>query len=701
MMELLAPAGSREALAAAVQNGADAVYFGGSILNARRFADNFEGEGLVNALDYCHERGVRAYITLNTLVFDREIDTALAFAGEIHKYGADAVIVQDLGLAALIKNEYPSLSIHASTQMGIHDIGGLEYCKNIGIARAVLAREVSIEDIRLLKNASVIELEAFGHGALCMSFSGSCLYSSMAGERSGNRGTCAQPCRKCASVSGSPMETDRCLSPNDICMIEHLQALEDAGVCCIKLEGRMKKPEYVATVTRCYRAALDGADKAQIAAMKRELFDFFNRGDFSTSHFFFDSVKTDRVGSSKPETKAVKDAKQSFDGEQRKLPADALLKLRVGSPARLDMTCRNKRVSVFGAVVQPSQKPQSEENYLSRLAKLGDTPFRLENGAIEMDSDCYISAAELNALRRDASNALAEAFHIRNTSETSGTPFVKTAPKRYSADARKKPVYCVVNTIDQARIAFENGADTVGIVPCGFTLDEIRTLKRGLPQDKKLFLALPNVLITAKQREYVKKLVDSGLFDGAEANSIGQLTLIRDMKTKFAGIGLNALNSYTVSELLRLGFDAVIPSAELAKAQLEALAAEYGQCLILSVHARTPVMQFVHCPVKEHLGCQNCAHDAGTITDEAGRVFPLDTVRFDDKCLVRMLNCRESDLIDIIDELPRCAVYGLDFTAADDRTIVDRLSAFFAAVSGQKVEKLQDATRGHYNRKID
>ena len=282
MMELLSPAGSRESLAAAVQNGADAVYFGGSILNARRFADNFSGDALVSALDYCHERGVKAYITLNTLVFDRELRAALDFAAELYRYGADAVLVQDLGLAALIRHELPDLTLHASTQMGIHDEGGLTYCEKAGIKRAVLAREVSLDEIRLLSVSSSIELEAFAHGALCMSFSGSCLYSSMAGERSGNRGTCAQPCRKAASVFGAPKQNELCLSPNDICMIEHLDELKSAGICCVKLEGRMKKPEYVAAVTRCYRAALDGASKDELSRMKLELFRFYNRGEFST-----------------------------------------------------------------------------------------------------------------------------------------------------------------------------------------------------------------------------------------------------------------------------------------------------------------------------------------------------------------------------------------------------------------------------------
>ena len=357
-MELLSPAGSREALTAAVQNGADAVYFGGGSFNARRFADNFEGDGIISAVDYCHERGVRAYITLNTLVFDRELCDALVFAEQLYRIGVDAVLVQDLGLAGLIRRNLPELTLHASTQMGIHDLGGLQYCKRIGLTRAVLARETSLAQIKYLSNNCDIELETFAHGALCMSFSGSCLYSSMSGERSGNRGTCAQPCRKNASVSGRPSDRDFCLSPNDICMIEHLNALQRAGVACVKIEGRMKKPEYVAAVTRCYRAALDGADASEIVKLKQELFAFFNRGDFNTSHLYRDSVKTDRVGNSKPDKAALAAARQSIQGENRRREVDMTLTLSVGSAAQLNIADGEHAVSMSGAVVPTASKPQ-------------------------------------------------------------------------------------------------------------------------------------------------------------------------------------------------------------------------------------------------------------------------------------------------------------------------------------------------------
>lgn len=699
MMELLSPAGSMDCLVAAVQNGADAVYFGGSILNARRFADNFAGENLVKALDYCHERNVRAYITLNTLVFDRELSSALQFAEQLHRFGADAVLVQDLGLASILRKELPGLILHASTQMGIHDVGGAKYCESIGMKRAVLAREVSLEQIKHISDRTNIELEAFGHGALCMSFSGSCLYSSMSGERSGNRGTCAQPCRKAASVQGKPGASDFCLSPNDICMIEHLADLEKAGICCIKLEGRMKKPEYVAAVTRSYRAALDGADESELVRLKDYMYRFFNRGDFSTAHVYFDSVRTDRVGSSKPEPSEADAAKASCSLDNRKRKVDMHLRLKPGECAMLDVCCSGYTIHTEGAIVQTAAKHQPDEAYAQRLAKLGDTPFSLNNCDVNTYGDCYISAADLNALRRNACAALTEKYHVRN-SKTEVT--IPEELKIKSSAAIGKPfVYAVVSNADEAVTAFETGADYVGLDAPWIDDSGYARLDKYRSAGKKLILVLPNVIITKKQNEFIRNLIESGHFDGAEANNIGQVDLISELRIKIAGIGLNALNTFTVSEFLRIGFDYVIPSQELSAAQFKSLADEYSDRIITWIHGRVPLMHLLHCPVKEHKGCRNCKADAGYVTDEAGRKFPLRTVRYPDKCLVRMLNCNTTDLIDIYEKLPQTAGLRLSFAAEMPEAISERLKALKKTATGETINQYPDSTRGHWNRKVD
>lgn len=707
-MELLSPAGNMECLIAAVQNGADAVYFGGGNFNARRFADNFSGDALVHAVDYCHERGVRCYITLNTLLFDREIPSALDFAGELYRIGADAVLVQDLGLARVLRRELPNLKLHASTQMGIHELHGLEYCKQIGISRAVLAREVSLERIKFLAENSDVEIETFAHGALCMSFSGSCLYSSMSGERSGNRGTCAQPCRKRACVSGKPGADDFCLSTNDICMLNELNALKAAGVACVKIEGRMKKSEYVATITRCYRAAIDGADAKEIAKMRSEAFEMFNRGEFSTSHLYGDSVKTDRIGSSKPSRELIARSEQSVKGERKRFRINLCLKLRVGEAAVLGAWFTDSpdcNVECRGEIVQRANKPQTAGTYTQRLMKLGDTPFIMEDCEINMQSDCYISASELNALRRRVCDALLEKLHVRNDVPKLSTFGFDGSTKKYATkkDAPKLGVYARIRTADDARDALNAGADCVGIMPIFFNDAELTALKSLKSEFKEscLILILPNVLITAECEPKVQRFIESSVFCGIETNNIGQWTLGRELPVRIAGIGMNILNSRAAEELFGLSFTHIMPSPELNAAQLAQLAEDCGETLIPSVHGRVPLMQLLHCPVKEHLGCKACFGNAGNVTDEAGRVFPLINTRFGSECVVSMLNCKPTDLIDIYDKIPPCAGYALSFMGEDSNAIGERICAFARSREGERVEKLLDSTRGHWNRRVD
>lgn len=298
-VELLAPAGSWEAFVAAVENGADAIYMGGKLFNARQFAGNFDNEQLKKALDYAHLRDVKIYLTMNTLVNDEEMEEAVNQVGEAYKAGIDGVIVQDLGLAALIRKVFPDLDLHASTQMTLYNVQGVKALEELGFKRAVLARELSLQEIGEIARSTPLEIEVFIHGALCISYSGQCLMSSFIGGRSGNRGKCAQPCRMKYELISDGNEARsgkdcRCgeaayvMSPKDICSINELKDLVDAGVTSLKIEGRMKTPEYVATVVRIYRKYLDSilagkSDKLEEKDL-RELTQIFNRGGFSKGY---------------------------------------------------------------------------------------------------------------------------------------------------------------------------------------------------------------------------------------------------------------------------------------------------------------------------------------------------------------------------------------------------------------------------------
>ncbi len=294
-IELLSPAGDFECLKAAVQNGADSVYFGGSLFNARASAENFDNEGLKKAIDYCALRNVKTHLTLNTLIKDSEFESAVALAKQAYEFGIDAIIVQDIGLARFLIQNFPDLPLHASTQMSIHNVEGVKEAESLGFQRVVLARELPLNEIEHICRNSHVEIEAFIHGALCICYSGQCLFSSAVGGRSGNRGKCAQPCRLpyefvSSSFNGSEKILDQgyLLSPRDLCGLNFIPNLIKAGVTSLKIEGRMKTPEYVATVTRIYRKYIDMAlsDQKYIVddSDVHDLLQVFNRGGFSNGH---------------------------------------------------------------------------------------------------------------------------------------------------------------------------------------------------------------------------------------------------------------------------------------------------------------------------------------------------------------------------------------------------------------------------------
>ena len=297
MIELLSPVGDFECLKAAVQNGADAVYFGAGSFNARAFATNFDDEALENAITYAKLRGVKTNLTLNTLIKNDEMENAINLAKKAYELGIDAIIVQDLGLALYLIKNFPDLAIHGSTQMSVHSLEGVLALQKMGFSRVVLSRELSLEEIEYICQNSNIEIEVFVHGALCISYSGQCLFSSMVGGRSGNRGKCAQPCRLPYELLENDTTIDKgyLLSPRDLCGLDYLPQLIKSGVSCLKIEGRMKTPEYVATVTRIYRKYLDLALSGQNTEIseqdKKDLLQVFNRGGFSSGHLIGNSNK--------------------------------------------------------------------------------------------------------------------------------------------------------------------------------------------------------------------------------------------------------------------------------------------------------------------------------------------------------------------------------------------------------------------------
>ena len=378
-MELLAPAGSPEALTAAVQAGADAVYLGFGPLNARRNAKNFTREELEAGVAYCHLRGVKVYLTLNTLLTNRELPLAAETGAWASDLGIDAVLVQDLGVARLLRRTCPDLPLHASTQMTVHSLDGVRACADLGMTRVVLSRELSADAIADLCARSPVELEVFGHGALCMCYSGQCFLSAVLGGRSGNRGLCAQPCRLAFRWPGEKTPSHP-LSLKDLSLAGALGQLEEMGVACLKIEGRMKRPEYVAVVTGIYAAALrQGREPTQAELAQLEA--AFSRQGF-TQGYYLDQQGPDMFGV-REETREPKElfaaARNTYQsGEAQRVPVTFYAMLRPGEPARVGVEDPDGRVAtVEGPVPEAARtRPMTAEAVTTQLSRPGGTPYR-------------------------------------------------------------------------------------------------------------------------------------------------------------------------------------------------------------------------------------------------------------------------------------------------------------------------------------
>lgn len=412
-MELLSPAGSYDALIAAVQNGADAVYLGMKSFGARAFAKNFDELELENAVRYAHERGVKLYVTLNTLVNDAQMDEFCSNVRECARCGVDALIVADIGAAEVIKTVCPKMPLHASTQMTAHSAGDVEYLINMGFSRVVLSRELSQREIKNIYEKTHAELEVFVHGALCICFSGRCLLSSFIGGRSGNKGCCAQPCRQRYSISATE---GYFLSPRDLCLLARIKELRDAGAASLKIEGRMKSAQYVAVVTSMYRNYIDSPRKAERADIER-LKRVFVRGDSFTEGFFvgtptrkmMNTVLSNDDINLRVDKAILKEGEQTYRNgvETRKIDITAQCCVKRNEKAYLSFSDGKNTARVYGERPQEAINiPLTESALIDRLSKLGGSAFNLTYCDVHVDDGVMMAAKDINALRRDCAAEL-------------------------------------------------------------------------------------------------------------------------------------------------------------------------------------------------------------------------------------------------------------------------------------------------------
>lgn len=647
--EILAPAGGEAQLRAAVLCGADAVYLGLRGFNARAGAENFDENTLPQTVGWCHARGVRVYVTLNTLVTDRELPQWLHSLDAVAAAGVDGVLVQDLGLAKIIRQRYPTLPLHASTQMTIHNLAGARLLEEMGFAQVVLARELSKEEIAAICAGTSMRCEVFVHGALCMSVSGQCYLSSVLGERSGNRGRCAQPCRLDFKSHGRGYA----LSLKDLTLTDRLRELEALGVASFKIEGRLKRPEYVAAAVTACRQSLAG-EVPDLETLRS----VFSRSGFTDGYY------TGQRDLSMFGTRTREDAAASAEvlgklsaltrNEVGRLPVDMVLTMAPGEPATLAVTDGTHRVEVAGEVPQTAlTRPTDEELARRALEKCGGTPFYLQNLTCHIGEGLMLPLSALNRLRAAALTALAEARSVV-------VPYPQAPAAAGEPAGRARPtgaprLGCRLAAAAQMTPAIRRGGGRLSL-----PLHELAERPELLETGAERWVAELPAFCAPQQEEAVmralRKLKEQGL-TAALCGNLGSLLMAREAGLRIIGdYGLNIINSPAAQQAVALGCDEITLSFECERNAARNIHSPIPIGVI--AYGRLPLMLLRNCPGKTAAGCGDC-RGINHITDRRGEDFPLQC---QNRQYTHLLNPRPLFLSDRLPEWDFCDFLTLRFT---------------------------------------
>ena len=694
MIELLSPAGSPEGVIAAVQNGADAVYMGMGAFNARRGAKNFTDEEFVKAVRYCHVRGCKVYVTLNTLVNDREMRDAVAAAKLASDAGADALIVQDLGMSYAIRCALPDIPLHASTQMSLHNLAGVEAAAEMGITRAVLARGLSFEQIRFITKNASIETEVFVHGALCFCHSGQCYMSALIGRRSGNRGLCAQPCRLQYSLGGRM--DDHPLSLKDNCLVDQIRRLEEAGVASLKIEGRMKRPEYTGIVTGVYAKAIReqrNPDKEEMELLEKT----FSRQGFTQGYFIGD--KLDMFGvRSEPDKDADKifaaARKQYAEGEMRRVPVHFYTVLEKGEHIKaIAFDDDGHKAIATGPVPERAKRQGLTEQYLTeQMFKTGGTPYNCIENKAKAEPGLYLPASEINELRR---KLIAQLSAEREKAPERRTLRIPAPPVNVPAISDPARIY-QVRTAEQLTPELAELKPDYIYFPAMELAENFNPLRPFIDNGARPVTVMPRVITDDQSREVyaaLEKLFDYGVNEALTGN-LGHVFIARQAGMKVRGdFGLNAFNSYTLRVLQDAGFISATASFELRLAQIKAMAKPVDTELI--IYGRLPLMVSDQCIIRQSAGRCNC-QTPGQLSDRMGSVFPV-VKEFG--CRNVIYNAHKLYLADKRDDLYALGLWGLRmlFTTESPRECVEVAKGYL----GLTDYKPNVLTRGLYYRGVD
>ena len=613
--ELLAPAGSLEILKGVIESGADAVYVGGSIFGARAYANNFTEEELLEAIDFAHLRGVKVYLTVNTLIKNSEFSKLYDYLLPYYKRGLDAVIVQDIGVVKAIHEYFPSMEIHTSTQMTVTGADGVRFLSQFGVTRVVMAREISLAEMKRIHEETGMELEAFVHGALCYSYSGQCLFSSILGGRSGNRGRCAQPCRLPYTVEGK--KDEYILSLKDMCGIKALDKLHDAGVYSLKIEGRMKQLEYACGVVKYYRSYIDSkkpvsdADYDRIKALG-------NRCGF-TDRYYFDHNGSDMVTYVKPNF--VSNAAEPSP-EKRKLSIEGELVLREGEPGSLtvkrgDVTYKASIESVSAALKAPLDKKAA----IDRINKTGDTDFEFSHIKAQIGENVFVPNGALNKLRRDAISGLCDKLlekYYRNDARYADMSRLTALPEHVvksdaAHDEAINDYTTICSCMTRAQLDTLIGYECFDVFYLDFDMYDRKTLIQQFADDvkcltkrnKKVYLMLPTIL-RADSSDYfvsIAKELDKVSFEGFVVKNYEELYLTENLFT-----GKKVIldhNMYTFNDVSKSAFFEHGVSGDTVPLELNSREIMHrnniGSQMI--VYGYYPLMTTANCVHKNTKGC--------------------------------------------------------------------------------------------------
>lgn len=613
--ELLAPAGNLEIFKGVIESGADAVYVGGSMFGARAYANNFTEEELLEAIDFAHLRGVKVYLTVNTLIKNSEFSKLYDYLLVYYKRGLDAVIVQDIGVVKAIHEYFPSMEIHTSTQMTVTGADGVRFLSQFGVTRVVMAREVSLAEMKRIHEETGMELEAFVHGALCYSYSGQCLFSSILGGRSGNRGRCAQPCRLPYTVEGK--KDEYILSLKDMCGIKALDKLHDAGVYSLKIEGRMKQLEYACGVVKYYRSYIDSkkpvsdADYDRIKALG-------NRCGF-TDRYYFDHNGSDMVTYVKPNF--VSNAAEPSP-EKRKLSIEGELVLREGEPGSLTV----KRGDVtYKALIEPVsaalKAPLDKKAAIDRINKTGDTDFEFSHIKAQIGENVFVPNGALNKLRRDAISGLCDKLlekYYRNDARYTDMSRLTALPEHVvksdaAHDEAINDYTTICSCMTRAQLDTLIGYECFDVFYLDFDMYDRKTLIQQFADDvqsltkrnKKVYLMLPTIF-RADSSDYfvsIAKELDKVSFEGFVVKNYEELYLTENLFT-----GKKVIldhNMYTFNDVSKSAFFEHGVSGDTVPLELNSREIMHrnniGSQMI--VYGYYPLMTTANCVHKNTKGC--------------------------------------------------------------------------------------------------